>query len=158
MCCTPDRSRSPDRITRSPTTTANRSPSSARILPLLIGGGGRRVLSIAARHADIVGINGTMAAGSIGPEALSTMTYETVADRVAVVRRAAEERLGEIELNIRAFFVSVTEDASAVIDQMAAWVKVDPELIAASPFALVGTVNESPKRWCAAVRSSASAT
>ena len=57
--------------------------------PLLIGGGGQRVLSIAAREADIVGINGTMTAGSIGPEALSTMTYETVADRVAVVREAA---------------------------------------------------------------------
>jgi hypothetical protein len=29
-----------------------------------------------------------------------------------------------------------------VIDNMAAWVKVAPPLIAASPFALVGTVNE----------------
>jgi len=32
--------------------------------PLLIGGGGRRVLSIAAREADIVGINASMAAGA----------------------------------------------------------------------------------------------
>ena len=44
-------------------------------------------------------------------------------------------------MNIRAFFVSVTEDAATVIDNMAAWVKVDPAMIAASPFALVGTVN-----------------
>ena len=33
--------------------------------------------------------------------------------------------IDEIELNIRAFFVSVTEDAATVIDNMAAWVKVD---------------------------------
>ena len=79
--------------------------------PLLIGGGGRRVLSIAAREADIVGINGTLTAGAIGPEAIATMTYETVAERVAVVREAAGERIGDIELNIRAFFVSVTDDA-----------------------------------------------
>jgi probable F420-dependent oxidoreductase len=37
-------------------------------IPILVGGGGKRVLSIAAREADIVGINGTMAA-AIGPEA-----------------------------------------------------------------------------------------
>jgi probable F420-dependent oxidoreductase len=110
--------------------------------PLLIGGGGRRVLSIAAREADIVGINGTLTAGTIGPEALATMTHETVADRIGVVRAEAGDRLGDIELNIRAFFVSVTEDAATVVDNMAAWVKVEPSLIAASPFALIGTVNE----------------
>jgi probable F420-dependent oxidoreductase len=109
--------------------------------PLLIGGGGPRVLSIAAREADIVGVNGTLTTGSIGPEALASMTYETVADRVAVVRRAAGDRIGDIELNIRAFFVSVTEEPATVIDNVAAWVKVDPAMIAASPFALVGTVN-----------------
>jgi probable F420-dependent oxidoreductase len=109
--------------------------------PLLIGGGGPRVLSIAAREADIVGVNGTLTTGSIGPEALASMTRETVSNRVDVVRRAAGDRIGDIELNIRAFFVSVTEDATTVIDNMAAWVKVDPAMIAASPFALVGTVN-----------------
>ena len=47
------------------------------------------MLSIAAREADIVGINGTMTTGSIGPEALATMSYETVVDRIGVVRQAA---------------------------------------------------------------------
>jgi hypothetical protein len=70
------------------------------------------------------------------------MTHETVADRIGVVRAEAGDRLGDIELNIRAFFVSVTEDAATVVDNMAAWVKVEPSLIAASPFALIGTVNE----------------
>jgi probable F420-dependent oxidoreductase len=110
--------------------------------PILIGGGGPRLLSLAAREADIVGINGTLTSGAIGPEALASMSYETVAERVEVVRQAAGERINDIELNIRAFFVSVTEDAATAIDNMAAWVKVDPALLAASPFALVGTVNE----------------
>jgi probable F420-dependent oxidoreductase len=110
--------------------------------PVLIGGGGPRLLSLAAREADIVGINGTLTSGTIGPEALASMSYGTVADRIEVVRAAAGERIGEIELNIRSFFVSVTEDAATVIDNMAAWVKVEPAVIATSPFALVGTVNE----------------
>ena len=78
--------------------------------PILIGGGGKRVLTIAAREADIVGINGSLHAGVIGPEALGTMTLEAVTERVGWVREAAGERIADIELNIRAFFVSVTED------------------------------------------------
>ena len=38
--------------------------------PILVGGGGKRVLTIAAREADIIGINSMMAAGLVGPEAL----------------------------------------------------------------------------------------
>ena len=60
--------------------------------PILIGGGGRRVLSIAAREADIVGINGNLASGVIGPEAVATMTREAVVERVGMVRDAAGER------------------------------------------------------------------
>ena len=41
--------------------------------PILIGGGGRRMLGVAAREADIVGINGTLAAGVIDAEALASM-------------------------------------------------------------------------------------
>jgi probable F420-dependent oxidoreductase len=110
--------------------------------PVLIGGGGRRMLTIAARNAEIVGINGTLAAGTIGPEALATMTYESVVERIALIRVVAGERLAELELNIRAFFVSVTEDRAAAVDSIAEWVGVDPTVIEASPFALVGSANE----------------
>ena len=44
--------------------------------PILIGGGGPRVLSIAAREADIVGINGTLHAGVDRRRRLATMTAE----------------------------------------------------------------------------------
>ena len=47
--------------------------------PILIGGGGRRMLTIAAQQADIVGVHGTLRAGVIGPDAVSTMTEEAVA-------------------------------------------------------------------------------
>ncbi len=81
--------------------------------PLLIGGGGKRVLSIAAREADIVGINGMMAAGVIGPDALGTMTYDAVAERVALVRERAGDRIDDIELNIRVFYVTSPTTAPA---------------------------------------------
>ncbi len=83
--------------------------------PILIGGGGKRVLSIAAREADIVGVNGSLHAGVIGPEALATMTASRVADKVAIVAEAADAagRLDDIEMHIRTFFVDVTDDRAA---------------------------------------------
>ena len=73
--------------------------------PILIGGGGKRVLTIAAREADIVGINGDLRSGVIGPDAIASMTAEAVDEKVALVKAAAGER--PIELNVRSFVVNV---------------------------------------------------
>lgn len=122
--------------------------------PILIGGGGRRVLGIAARHADIVGINATLTAGAVGPEAIATMTAEAVDDKVAHVRTVAAERMSEIEMNIRAFLVNITDDAAGAAQGIADMIGVDRSMIDASPFALVGPpskliddLRERRERW-----------
>ena len=43
------------------------------------------------------------------------MTREVVATSVALVREAAGARIDEIELNIRAFMVSVTDDRAGAL-------------------------------------------
>jgi probable F420-dependent oxidoreductase len=110
--------------------------------PILIGGGGRRVLSIAAREADIIGINANMKAGAVGPDAVASMTREVVAERLALVREVAGARIDEIELNIRAFLVTVTDDRAAAVANLARMVGVDDDMIDATPFALVGSPEE----------------
>jgi probable F420-dependent oxidoreductase len=110
--------------------------------PLLIGGGGKRVLSYAARGADIIGINGTMTAGVVGPEALSTMTAESVDEKVAIVAAAGAHRINDIEMNIRTFFVKVTNDRAATVDGISSMFGVSKDMIDASPFALIGSVEE----------------
>jgi len=112
--------------------------------PVTIGGGGPRVLGIAAREADIVGVNGTLHAGVIGPEAISTMTRDAVIDKVAVVADEARAvgRLDHIEMNVRTFFVSVTNDRDAQISAMAGMIGVEEQMIADSPFALIGDVDQ----------------
>ena len=110
--------------------------------PLLIGGGGKRVLSYAAREADIIGINGTMTAGVVGPEALSTMTAESVDEKVAIVAAAGAHRINDIEMNIRTFFVKVTNDRAATVDGISSMFGVSKDMIEASPFALIGSVEE----------------
>jgi probable F420-dependent oxidoreductase len=120
--------------------------------PILIGGGGKRVLHMAAREADIVGINGTLTAGVIGPQALESMTEEAVERKVRWVHEAAGDR--DIEMNVRAFFVSVTNDRAGTLDAVARSLGQDPAAVGASPFALIGSpaqlaedLRERRDRW-----------
>jgi len=69
------------------------------------------------------------------------MTRPAVVDKLAIVREAAGARFGQLELNIRVFFVSVTDDAGSVVEAVASTFGVDPATVAASPFALIGSVN-----------------
>jgi len=107
--------------------------------PILIGGGGKRVLTLAAREADIVGINGTLHEGMVGPGAIESMTAEAVDDKVDIVRAAAGDRMAEIEMNVRVFMVNVTEDRDERIEKLSGALGVPRAFMEASPFALIGT-------------------
>ena len=122
--------------------------------PILIGGGGQRVLGIAAREADIVGINGTLRSGAIDPDALATMSAAAVDQKIAWVREAAGDRIGEIELNVRSFFVSVTNERNSTAAGISAMVGFSEDEVLATPFALIGTpgqladdLRERRERW-----------
>jgi probable F420-dependent oxidoreductase len=122
--------------------------------PILIGGGGKRVLSIAAREADIVGINGNMHAGVVGPDAIASMTAESVDEKLAIVRSAAGDRFGDIEMNVRVFMVNVTDDRDASVDFLAKAMSVEQKMVEETPFALIGAPSkliedllERRERW-----------
>ncbi len=118
-------------------------PTQKPLPPILIGGGGPRVLKFAAREADIIGINGTLTAGVVGPEALATMTAESVDEKVAIVAAEAERvgRLNDVEMNIRTFFVKVTNDRQKTVAGISSMFGVSEEMINSSPFALIGSVD-----------------
>lgn len=107
--------------------------------PILIGGGGKRVLSIAAREADIIGINGTMESGVIDPAVLRTMTAASVEEKAQIVLDAAGQRLAAIEMNVRAFMVKVTDERAQSMERIAQAVGFSTDEIAESPFALIGS-------------------
>ena len=113
-------------------------PVQAPCPPILIGGGGKRVLTYAAQVADIIGINATMSAGAVGPEAISTMTAEAVDAKVDIVRDAVGTRIDHVEMNIRAFLVNITEDAAGAISRLSAGMGVEESMVAETPFALMG--------------------
>ncbi|MHB1711650.1 MAG: TIGR03621 family F420-dependent LLM class oxidoreductase, partial [Acidimicrobiales bacterium] len=80
-------------------------PDLRRHPPIIIGGGGKKVLSLAGREADIVGVNPSLAAGHVGHEVVATTGAEYYHRRVEWIRRAAGERFDQIELQCLTFVV-----------------------------------------------------
>jgi probable F420-dependent oxidoreductase len=113
--------------------------------PLLIGGGGRRMLSLAAREADIVSVNPrTTAQGGIEGSSLSAAYAD---QRLTWIREAAGARFDQLELNCIVTTMLITDDRrAAATDRLRMWgMPVDDasvDLLLGSPHALIGTISE----------------
>jgi probable F420-dependent oxidoreductase len=110
--------------------------------PLVIGGGSRRILTLAGRYADVVSIVPSLAAGVIGAETAAESVVEKYRDRVAWVTEAAGERAGAIEFQCWTAAVQVVPNRDEVIAGLAPLFGLSPAQLAAAPIALIGTVQE----------------
>ena len=122
--------------------------------PILMGGGGKRMLSTAARVADIVGVNPNVGEGTIGPEAIRSMSAEATEEKLGWVRSAAGDRFDDIEISILKFVVVVTDDQATVAEKVGAGMGMDADTIIASPHTMVGSAEqiidelvEQRERW-----------
>jgi probable F420-dependent oxidoreductase len=109
--------------------------------PLLVGGNGRRLLTLAARAADIVGLVGFShrASGTDLDLDFGSFGFAGAAERVALVREAAGERFATLELNALLQAVVVTDSPA---DAARAWIGSDALPVEAaldSPFTLFGS-------------------
>jgi probable F420-dependent oxidoreductase len=77
--------------------------------PLMIGGGSRRVLELAAREADVVSFNFNNRAGALGPDGVRSSTADATARKLRWVREAAGARFDSLELEIGAYFTFVSD-------------------------------------------------
>jgi probable F420-dependent oxidoreductase len=112
--------------------------------PMLIGGGGRRVLELAGAVADIVGINPSMRAGAPTGEALLDLTAERVTTKLSIARaaaRAAGRNPATLRYQTSILSMDLTDvpGARPWVSSLAANV-TDPAVLAASPAALHGSV------------------
>ncbi len=106
---------------------------------LVIGGGGRRVLSLAARQAAIVGVNPNLKAGYVGPEVAASSSGDLYRKRLEWIKEAAGDRFDDLELQCLTFFVQITDDADKAIADLAPLFGLTPEQAAQVPLALVGS-------------------
>ena len=113
--------------------------------PILIGGNGPRLLTLAAREADIVGFSGlTFRRGGTAPPDLSGWKASSVDERVQLVREVAgAERYAQLELNALVQRVVVTDDRSKAAEELTSrWSQLTPGEILQSPYVLIGTVDQ----------------
>jgi probable F420-dependent oxidoreductase len=104
--------------------------------PIMLGAAGRRMLSLAARQADILNFPDRPSHGvsTAGNPALG-ITFE---DQMSVVREAAGERYARLELSCLCI-PRVTEAVGETIDGLASLMRTTPDVVKAMPGALVGS-------------------
>jgi probable F420-dependent oxidoreductase len=110
--------------------------------PILVGGGGPKVLRLAGQVADIVGINPILRAGEIGADAARDTLGDATARKVGYVREGAGDRFDDIELQVRYFIAAVTDDAIGLATSLAPMFGVTAEESLQSGAVLAGTVDE----------------
>jgi probable F420-dependent oxidoreductase len=111
--------------------------------PMLIGGNGSKLLSVAARAADIVGLTGLTHRRGGARMDLSAFTATAAADRVAFIREVAAERFDGLELNALVQSVVVTDDRQSAAQKIAERLTgLAPEEVLETPYLLVGTIEQ----------------
>src|SRR5215211_3445018 len=108
--------------------------------PVMLAGGGERILSLAAREADIVGLApSSRRDGTIDPASISADATDR---KLAWVRAAAGDRFSELEINVFVYGVELDDDRAAVAERLAADFELPAETVRDSPHVLIG----SPER------------
>ena len=109
--------------------------------PIVIGGGGRRTLSLAAREASIVSFvprarpdGGGLDRADFGEAAL--------AEKIEWVRAAAGDRFDSLELNLLIQWVVVSDRPTDAAEQLAASRGVTRDFILETPYTLIGTIDQ----------------
>ena len=111
--------------------------------PLFIGGNAPRLLAVAAREADIVGLTGiAFRRGGAQPD-VSDFRAAAVDERVRLLRETAAGRFEQLELNALVQRVIVTDDRHKAAQELTArWPHLTADEILASPYVLLGTVDQ----------------
>lgn len=109
---------------------------------LLIGGGGKRVLSHAAREADIVGVNPNLRSGATDRATARSAVADMVDKRIGWIKEAAGDRFDELDLQMLTFIVAIGGDRDEMAKAMGPALGVTEEQAREAPLALVGSVDE----------------
>ena len=119
--------------------------------PLFVGGGGRRLLSLAGREADIVGLAPRLLFGD-RPEPRAdprSITFAATEEKIGWVRDAAGDRFADLEFNVYPTVVPVIvtdharDEARAAIDRIRArtGIEIGEDDLLDSPHAFIGSID-----------------
>jgi probable F420-dependent oxidoreductase len=108
---------------------------------VMVGGGSKRLLTLAAREADTVGINTSLNVGAKSVDTTSQATLDRYDRCLAWVREAAPDRFGSLELQIVAFATRIVASPRAAA-RTATMLGLPGEDALELPIVLIGTEDE----------------
>lgn len=120
-------------------------PRPASLPRIIVGGGSRRILMVAAEQADTVGVNTSLASGEKGGDLASRATLDHYDRCLAWVREGAGDRFSSLELQIAVFAVMVVGSRRAA-SRTATMLGLPGEDALELPIALIGTPDELCER------------
>lgn len=110
--------------------------------PIILGGGGRRMLRLAAREADIVNVNFDLREGRPSSATARTGLADATDEKITWIKEAAGSRMDEIELSVYIFLANVTDGRDAIATAVAGGMGIEPRDVLDMPNFLIGTVDE----------------
>lgn len=113
-----------------------------QVIPLAIGGNGRGLLELAAREADIIGLTGFFPGEDGRGRTFPHFTFDTIGDRIELLRRAAGPRFDEIELNVLVQGVETEKPRERAEEWAVGFPGFTADEVLRSPFVLFGGVDE----------------
>lgn len=108
--------------------------------PILIGAGGKRMLSIAAREADIIGFTLKVRADGRGPDLADSKVSLT--QKVEWIQAAAGDRFDDIELNVLTWATAITDDPQQAAEKLSKQFQLPAETLLSLPFTLIGSIDQ----------------
>jgi probable F420-dependent oxidoreductase len=111
--------------------------------PILVGAASSRMLSIAARHADIIGLQTVSTTRGVLAQDPKVRSASTVTEKIDQVRQAADERFDEIELSMVASVI-ITDHRQEAAEQFArdrGWRAIAADEVLTMPSVFIGTVD-----------------
>ena len=79
----------------------------------------RKVLRLAGKEADIVGINPNLRKGAVTDDAVKSALADETRKKVEWIKEGAGDRFDDLELQIRYFMAAITDDAKGLAEAMA---------------------------------------
>jgi probable F420-dependent oxidoreductase len=107
--------------------------------PIVIGASSRRMLSLAAREANIIGL--FVPSPGSQPQ-IAEGSSAAVTQRIEWVREAAADRFDELEFNILILRLLITHDRKAGVEELAKDTGMTSEQVLDNVHILVGTVDQ----------------
>ena len=109
--------------------------------PTIIAGGGKRLLSFAAQHADIIGVNPSLP-GAPDAGTASDALGAAIDRKFELIRHAAGDRFDQLEFTAWISVAAITDDMTTLRHRLGERFGVEPDEALQSPIVLAGSVGE----------------